>query len=128
MARSDSHTLATFAFASLQRDPSFRARFPKLRNVFVCVESDAMEDVQREATEHFPEGGEIACYFPDQQRIMFVRHAGRGKFTGASEVLQSSPGQTIGMVVDMLTKSPDWIDQGVREFSTREVEKQSLFG
>lgn len=128
MAKKDPHTLATFAFAQLQRDPAFRARFPRLRNVFVCVDTDAMEDVQRQATEHFPEGGEIACYFPAHQRIMFVRHAGRGQFASAGEMLQSAPGQTIGMVVDMLTKSPDWIDEGVREFSTREVEKQPQFG
>jgi hypothetical protein len=47
MADVDPHTLATFAFAQLQRDPSFRRRFPSLRNVYVCIESDLIEDVRR---------------------------------------------------------------------------------
>ncbi len=128
MAEKDPHTLATFAFAQLQRDRSFRRKFPNLRDVFVCVESDLMEDVRRRATEHFPDGGEIACYFPDRQRIMFVRHAGRGKFSTAGEVLEAARGQTIGMVVDMLNLRPDWLDQGLREVSTRAVEKQPIFG
>ena len=131
MADKDPHTLATFAFAQLQRDPSFRRRFPKLRNVYVCVESDLMEDVRREATEHFPDGGEIACYFPKRQRIMFVRHAGTGTFpTAVAEVLSANDKDgaiTIGMIVDMLTKDPDWMDQ-LTEVSTREVEKQPTFG
>ena len=54
MADVDPHTLATFAFAQLQRDPSFRRRFPSLRNVYVCIESDLIEDVRRQAQEHFP--------------------------------------------------------------------------
>lgn len=131
MVEKDPHTLATFAFAQLQRDPSFRQRFPKLRNVFVCVESDLMEDVRREATHHFPDGGEIACYFPHRQRLMFVRHAGRSTFPNAGEVLPASDedgAMTIGMIVDMLTKDPDWIDQ-LAEVSTRDaVEKQMTFG
>jgi hypothetical protein len=127
MVEKDVHTLATFTFAQLQRDPTFRARFPKLRNVYVCVESDPMEDVQRQATQHFPDGGEIACYFPDRQRIMFVRHAGRGKFETSGEVLDSAPGQTIGMVVDMLTSEPDWTDR-LTEVSTASVERRPMFG
>ena len=69
MADVDPHTLATFAFAQLQRDPSFRRRFPTLRNVYVCIESDLIEDVRRQAQEHFPNGGEIACYFPRDHRF-----------------------------------------------------------
>ncbi|MGJ6126680.1 hypothetical protein QN239_29290 [Mycolicibacterium sp. Y3] len=123
MADRDPHTVATIAYAHLQRDPAFRRAFPNLRNVFVCVESDLLDDVQRLATQYFPDGGEIACYFPDRKRIKFARHAGRGKFTTTGEVLDSAPGQTIGMVVDLFTTSPDWIEDGVREFSTRDVEK-----
>ncbi len=131
MADKDPHTLATFAFAQLQRDPLFRQRFPKLRNVYVCVESDLMEDVRREAIEHFPDGGEIACYYPRHQRLMFVRHAGVGAFPSAGgDVLTANDRDgaiTIGMIVDMLTKDPDWMDQ-LTEVSTHDVEKQPTFG
>ena len=33
---------------------------------------------------------------------------------------------TIGMVVEMITKHPDWMDHGIGEVSTREVEKGAL--
>ena len=128
IAETGPHTLAAFAFARLQRDPTFRHRFPGLRNVYVCVESDLLEDVRRQATEHFPDGGELACYFPREHRLVFgVRHAGRGLFTGAREELPATAGQTIGMIVDVLTKDPDWTDTFLT-VSTHDVEKQSLLG
>jgi hypothetical protein len=131
MADVDPHTQATFAFAQLQRDPSFRARFPKLRNVYVCVESDLAEDVTRQAKEHFPDGGQIACYYPKDQRIMFVRHGGRGHLSGpADEVIQANNRAgaiTIGMLVDTITQDPNWMDE-IPEASTREVERLPLFG
>lgn len=126
MADTDPHTIATLAFAQLQRDPAFRRRFSALRNVYVCVESDLLDDVRRQATEHFPEGGEFACYFPLEKKLVFgVRHAGRGRFETAREVLPATADQTIGMVVDMLTKDPNWTDD-LLTVSTRKVEKQSL--
>jgi hypothetical protein len=128
MADADPHTIATFAFARLQRDPVFRHRFPGLRNVYVCVESDLLDDVRRQATEHFPDGGEFACYFPREKKLVFgVRHAGRGLFDDAREILPASADQTIGMVVDMLTKDPDWTDD-LLTVSTRDVEKPALRG
>lgn len=128
MVDADPHTVATFAFARLQRDPAFRRRFTGLRNVYVCVESDLLEDVRRQATEHFPDGGEFACYFPSEKKLVFgVRHAGRGLFENAREVLPAAPDQTIGMVVDILTKDPDWTD-ALLTVSTRDVEKHSLLG
>jgi hypothetical protein len=93
-----------------------------------------MEDVRRQAKEHFPDGGEIACYYPRDQRLMFVSHGGHGRLPGGDDsdnVLQAydkAGAMTIGMIVDMITKDPDWMDQGVREVSTREVEMQPLFG
>jgi hypothetical protein len=86
-----------------------------------------MEDVRREATEHFPDGGEIACYYPDDQRLMFIRHAGRGLFDSAGEVIHSSTGQTVGMIVDLLNKDPDWTDR-LTSMSTTKVEDQPVFG
>jgi hypothetical protein len=128
MAETDPHTVATLAFARLQRDPGFRRRFPRLKNVYVCVESDLLDDVRRQATEHFPDGGEFACYFPQEKKLVFgVRHAGRGVFANAREVLPATAGQTIGMVVDILTKDPNWVDD-FHAVSTRDVEKQSLLG
>ncbi|BBZ25231.1 hypothetical protein [Mycolicibacter hiberniae] len=128
MVETDPHTVATFAFARLQRDPAFRRRLPGLRNVYVCVESDLLEDVRRQATEHFPDGGEFACYFPRDKKLVFgVRHAGRGLFTHGRGVLPTTADQTIGMVVDVLTKDPDWTDAFLT-VSTRDVEEQSLLG
>lgn len=96
-------------------------------NVYVCAESDLLEDLRRQATDHFPDGGELACYFPHDKKLVFgVRHGGRGLFTNANEVLAAA-GQTIGMVVDMLTKDPEWVD-AFHAVSTRDVEKQPLFG
>ncbi len=132
MANPDPHTHASLAYALLLRDRNFRRRHPQLRNVFVCVDSDLLRDVRREATEHFPEGGEIACYFPERKQIWFVRHAGRGKFPHVSEVddipddEQSSSQQTIGMVVDALTQHPNW-DDLLTKVSTSELEKRSAF-
>jgi hypothetical protein len=131
MANPDPHTHASFAYALLLRDSAFRRRHPQLRNVFVCVESDLLVDVRREATEHFPKGGEIACYFPERKQIWFVRHAGRGKFPNAGEVIDvneepRSP-VTIGMVVDALTQDPNRMDL-LTEVSTLEVEKRATLG
>lgn len=124
----DPHSAATFAFAQLQREPSFRRRFSSLRNVYVCVESDLMDEVRRQATTHFPKGGSIACYYPSEQRFMFVRHGGLGEL-GPSEdedtikANDTAGRMTIGMVVDMITKASDWMDVGLGEVSTVEVEK-----
>lgn len=124
----DPHTAATFAFAQLQRDASFRRRFSVLRDVYVCVESDLMEDVRRQAQENFPDGGWIACYYPIGQRFMFVRHGGRGQLAPVDENnirADDKRGEmTIGMIVDMITKASDWMDVGLGEVSTAEVERQ----
>ena len=126
MADVDPHTLATFAFAQLQRDPSFRRRYP-IRNVYVCIESDLLEDVRRQARHHFPDGGEIACYYPRDQRIMFVRHGGHGQLPGGDgETLKAHDKRgemTIGMIVDMIYRNQDWMDQRIGGVSTSEVEK-----
>lgn len=95
----------------------------------MCIESDLIEDVRRQAQEHFPHGGEIACYFPRDHRFMFVRHGGQGRLPGDGEMLEADDKRgkmTIGMIVDMITKDPDWMDHGIGEVSTREVEKGAL--
>lgn len=128
MANRDPHTHASLAYALLLRDPAFRRRHPQLRDVFVCIESDLMEDVRREATEHFPDGGEIACYFPERKQIWFIRHAGRGKIPNAGEVIdvndEPNSRATIGMVVDALTQDPSQMDLLTKE-STLEAEERS---
>ena len=130
MADRDAHTVATFSYAQLRL---FDPKFPKIPNVYVCVETDLLVDVRREASEHFPDGGEIACYFPGEQRLKFVRHAGRSSFQNAGEVLPTEDGATIGMVVDALTSGSvsrwdwKWLQQRGPEFSTRDVEMRPLF-
>lgn len=70
----DPHTVATFAFAMLARDPELRRRRWWLPNTLVCVESDLIADVLYGSAEHyFPEGDTtLAVYYPDQQQFMFV--------------------------------------------------------
>lgn len=70
----DPHTIATFAFAQMRRDPAFGSRFSWVRNTVVCVESDLVDDVLTgQMVQYFKEtGGTIACYFPHDQRFMFV--------------------------------------------------------
>jgi len=70
----DPHTIATFAFAQMRRDPAFGPRFPWVRNTIVCVESDLVDDVLTGQMVHYfgGTGGTVACYFPSDQRFMFV--------------------------------------------------------
>jgi hypothetical protein len=70
----DPHTIASFAFAQMRRDPAFGSRFPWVRNTVVCVESDLMDDVLTGQMVHYfrETGGTVACYFPRDQRFMFV--------------------------------------------------------
>lgn len=56
-----------------------------------------------------------------------MRHAGRGLFANAREVSPATADQTIGVVVDILTKDPDWTD-ALLTVSTRDAEQQSLLG
>ncbi|OBF91043.1 hypothetical protein A5791_15785 [Mycobacterium sp. 852002-51163_SCH5372311] len=74
----DAHTIATFAFAQMRRDPDFGARFPWVRNTVVCVESDLASDVlEGQVAHYFPEGGAtIACYYPRDHRMMFIQVGG----------------------------------------------------
>lgn len=70
----DAHTIATFAFAQMRRDPEFGARFPWVRNTIVCVDSDLVDDVLTGQMVHYfgETGGTIACYYPREQRFMFA--------------------------------------------------------
>lgn len=69
----DAHTLATFAYATLRRDPQFNIRLPWVRNTVVCVESDLVDDVLTGQVQHyFPRGATVAVYYPDSHRFMFV--------------------------------------------------------
>jgi hypothetical protein len=134
----DAHTIATFAFAQLRRDPSFGPRFPWVRNTIVCVESDLASDVlSNMAAHHFPQGCTIACYYPTEHRFMFIRVDGPHKAgthkaePRGGDVARDTYGEiTIGMLVDSIYSSQkDWdlaklsSDQMVGEVSTVEVEK-----
>lgn len=151
----DSHTIATFAFAQMHRDPAFGPRFPWVRNTIVCVESDLAEDVLfGQMVHYFTEtGGTLACYFPRDQRFMFIYVdapvlAGEGReklpppTPGVRHVQDSRENPiTIGELVHAIYKRrqgdfgylPKWSapmgfqesDQGLYgEASTAEIEKQ----
>lgn len=106
----DAHTIASFAFAQMRRDPEFAKRYPWVRNTVVCVESDLATDVLEDQMAHyFPEGGAtIACYYPRDHRMMFIRVEGPfGADTKAPDPdavkANNAAGElTVGMLVDSL--------------------------
>lgn len=110
----DPHTVATFAFAQLRRDPSFAARFPWVRNTVVCIESDLATDVlEGMSTHYFPDGATVACYYPAEHRMMFIMADGpkpAGKSSPSAAVVSNRLGTlTIGMLVDAIyAGSHDW--------------------
>lgn len=144
----DVHTLATFAFAQMRRDPEFRAEFPWIRNTVVCVESDRMDDVLSGQMAHYlPGGGTIACYYPDDHRFMFAWVDAPGRATGDENVpggeytddgrlvIDDKHGTiTIGMVIDTMYRdnAGDYshlprFERRVGTASTVEVEKTLSF-
>ncbi|OBG78540.1 hypothetical protein A5701_15460 [Mycobacterium sp. E3305] len=104
------HTIATFAFAQMRRDPGFAVRFPWVRNTVVCVESDLAADVLDGQVAHYFPGVQatIACYYPRDHRMMFIRVEGPYKADDKSRdpdaiTADNSAGQlTIGMLVDSI--------------------------
>lgn len=83
----DPHTIATFTFAHLRRDPRFRKKFPWVHHTVICVDSDRVTDVlSGQMRLHFPEGGTIACYFPEEHRFVFVRVGAYGQARGGEGV------------------------------------------
>lgn len=127
----DAHTVATFAFAQLRRDPEFRVRFPWVRNTVVCVESDSASDVLEGMSKHyFPDGATIACYYPAEHRMMFIMADGPKPATDRSTEADFADNRfgtlTVGMLVDAIyAGSHDWdaIFTGERaEVSTAAVE------
>jgi hypothetical protein len=151
----DPHTIATFAFAQVRRDPSFGSRFPWVRNTIVCVESDLVDDVLTGQMVHYfaETGGTVACYFPRDQRFMFVFVAPPVIAKDGEPAPQPTPGvrevkdsrenpMTIGEVVNRIYEQrkgdysylPKWDPRtGIQEpqqpplfgeVSTVEIEKQ----
>ena len=128
----DAHTVATFAFAQLRRDPDFAKRFPWLRNTVVCIESDRVSVVMDGLmSHHFPEGGTVACYYPQGHRFMFIKSlpARQSIEPGTVPVVANDPkGElTMGMIIDaMYSKHVDWDTEALQigEASTLEVEKR----
>lgn len=109
----DPHTIATFAFAQMRRDPTFGPRFPWVRNTVVCVETDLADDIlSGQMVHYFPGGGTIACYYPTKQRFMFIwidapysRNRAPKEYGGGTIVMHDTLRQpTIGMLMDSLYK------------------------
>lgn len=131
----DPHTIATFAFTQMRRDPEFRNQFPWLRNTIVCVESDLVANVLSERTvTHFPEGATVACYYPEDQRFMFITASpGLTQQLSDESVIARDDHRTltIGMLVDSIFSDrngdysdlPQFQPGRVAQASTKEVEK-----
>lgn len=130
----DPHTIATFSFAQLRRDPDFRPRFPWLQNTVVCVESDLATDVLEGMKEHYLAGkyATLACYYPEEHQFRFLKIV--GPYTRESRpeidpahVAHNRRGEfTIGMLIGAVYFDVDddiaALTRG--EFSTVEVEKK----
>lgn len=108
----DAHTIATYAFAQLRRDPTFNERLPWVRNTIVCVDSDLVDDVLfGQVREHFPRGASIACYFPDRKQFIFfyAKNPKPGAKPGDSSpdavVAHNRHDLTMGMVADTIQMS-----------------------
>lgn len=84
-ANSNPHAVAAFSYAMLQRDPEFRAAYPWVRNAVVCVDSDDPDEVisDRVAT-YTGDPTAIACYFPSERRMRFMKVTG-GRKASAKE-------------------------------------------
>ncbi|MCV7424392.1 hypothetical protein H7K45_27985 [Mycobacterium yunnanensis] len=140
----DAHTIATFAFAQMRRDPGFGPRFPWVRNTVVCVESDLVDDVLvGQFAHYFPEGGTVACYYPQDQRFMFIQvgapqSPGTARGAPHPDTLHAHDKQrklTMGMVIDSIYRDrdgdyahlPRFTSAQIGEASTVEVEKTLLF-
>jgi hypothetical protein len=134
----DPHTVATFVFAQLRRDPSFGPQFPWVRNTIVCIESDLASDVLNNMAAHyFPERCTIACFYPSEHRFMFIQTDGPhkpgtpgAKIRPGVDVANDARSEiTIGFLVDSIYSShKDWDGlkaQMVGEVSTVQIE-QSL--
>lgn len=130
----DPHTVATFAFAQLRRDPEFTVRYPWVHNTIVCVESDLAADVLSMAAHYFPDPdgrGTLACYYPAEHRMMFVVADGpkpaSERPAGAAVADDRFGALTIGMLIDAIyAGNHDWdaMLSGQRaEVSTVAVEK-----
>lgn len=134
----DAHTIATFAFAQLRRDPSFGPKFPWVRNTVVCVESDLVTEVIEGMSAHyFPDGGTLACYYPSEQRFMFINVDGphpAGARPRGDDVAHNRYGTfTVGMVVEAVyAGNQNWDDlprfssgsSRPAEVSTVQIEKK----
>lgn len=127
----DPHTTATFAFAALQREPEFRKAFSWLHNTIVCIESDTMAEVVNDRmTRLFPDGGSIACYFPDRRRMYFAQAVPRSSprrrepLSGDDILNLQEATTTVGAVFDWLASQNGIDSVEFGEVSTVEVEKK----
>jgi hypothetical protein len=150
----DPHTVATFAFAQIRRDPNFGRRFSWVRNTVVCVESDLVDDVLNGQMAHYfgDQVATIACYYPDEKRFMFAQVGERVRPKGGEPPRKPTPGVrqmkdsrenpvTVGELLDTMygrkrgdnSGLPVWDGDGFRESSeqpfvgeasTAEIEKK----
>ena len=128
----DPHTVATFAFAQLRRDPEFRVRYPWVRNTVVCIESDLATDVFEGMLTHYaPGGATVACYYPAEHRIRFFVADGPKPATERSAIGHVANNRfgtlTVGMLVEAIySGNRDWdalFSREMADVSTAGVEK-----
>lgn len=120
----DVHTIATFAFARLERDPAFRRDFPWVRNTIICVESDLASAVlDCQMRHYFPDGGTAAVYYPSDKQFTFIAvGAPQGEEVTFAD---NSRGDeiTMGALVDAI-HSRDRGDAAVGQASTAVIEEK----
>ncbi|MFH5243091.1 hypothetical protein ACHIPV_14555 [Antrihabitans sp. NCIMB 15448] len=121
----DPRTVATFGFASRNREPEFRdGTYSWVRSTVVCIDDDSADDVVVERLKHyFPDGGTVAVHSRAAERMKFLRvGAGSRPADGgyASENDHEDEGEdggtmtatgytSMGMMVDAIYRGDDWI-------------------
>ncbi|WP_435592992.1 hypothetical protein [Nocardia sp. bgisy118] len=115
----DPHTTATFGFASANRRPEFRNRWPELMNTLVAVDPDVAEEVwvergnayfgnrKRSAAVLMPSRQEFKFIFTDTPINQQAEHQNDSTDRVGVHALQA----TMGMLADLVNRSPEWTDE-----------------
>lgn len=114
----DPHAIATFGFASKDRDPEFRnGTYSWVRNTVVCIDDDPGEDSLTERMgNYFPDGGTVAVHCRDVGRMKFLEVRGGSRISssgvgaGDDESFTATGDVSMGMMVDTVYLGDDWID------------------
>ncbi|WP_454199612.1 hypothetical protein [Nocardia sp. Marseille-Q1738] len=119
MAEHDARRTAARVFQRLTRRGVIKAD-----KTVVCLESDSLGQVLEIMGDHFPEGGHMAIYYPDEHVFRFMTW--RANDPTAPEGLEAHVDTTVGMAVAAALAANDrrWTDRIRQRVSTTEIERE----